>query len=282
MGLIRRDKTKYRHKQWVVFLVTDNGKTVPIRHFKGMVWTVFFVGIALLVLIGFLVLIYSNAVDEKTALERMVAFQVQQKAAIQKEKDSLMAQLAIAESKLKISMADVEETGTDVAADPAEAPPKTAVSIADEVTVAADVGALPQKEAGTPASNLKMETAVVSVDNLRVCYNPDAGRVNVEFKIINTGKEKQPVAGYACTILKDGTAERDRWLIFPETQLLNDVPVQTRGMRFRIYNFRTMKFSVDSDDPDPYTFATIFVYRQETGELMLERDFEINSIPPCP
>jgi hypothetical protein len=281
MGLIRRDKAKYRHKQWIAFLVTDNGKTVPIRHFKGMVWTVFFVGSALLVLIGFLVLIYKNAVNEKTALERMVAFQVQQKAAIQKEKDYLMAQLAIAESKLKISMADIEETGRDLAADPAEALTQTVDSTADQVTVAAGVGALPQKEAGTPASKLKMEPAAVSVDNLRVCYDSNAGRVNVEFKVINTGKEKQPVAGYACTILKDGTEERDRWLIFPETQLLNGMPVQTRGMRFRIYNFRTMKFSVDCDDPNPYTYATIFVFRQETGELMIERDFEINSIPPC-
>jgi hypothetical protein len=282
MGPIRRDKTKYKNKRWYVLFVRDNGRTVPVRHFKAMVWALILFGAALLTFIGMLAFLYIGLMDEKAALERIVASQEHEKAAIRKEKDFLMAQLAIAQSKLKISMPDAEETGTVVEVDGAETPIEIVKPIKIKATKSPEEKALPENEADMPAQNLKMEPAKISVDNFWACYDSDAGRVHVEFKVINVGEKKQPVSGYAYTILKDGKEEKDRWLIFPETQLFNGMPVQTRGMRFRIYNFRTMKFSVKHNDPNQYTYATIFVYRQDTGELMLERDFEINMIPACP
>jgi hypothetical protein len=155
------------------------------------------------------------------------------------------------------------------AADPDEASVEPVASITAKVTKTPKENTSPENEVDMPALNLITELAEISVDNFMVCYNPDAGRVNVEFKVINIGEKKQPVSGYAYTILKDGKEEKDRWLIFPETQLLNGMPVQTRGMRFHIYNFRTMKFSVKHDDPNQYTFATVFVYRQDNGEGIL-------------
>jgi hypothetical protein len=115
-----------------------------------------------------------------------------------------------------------------------------------------------------------------------VCFDPHAGRIYVNFKVINIGGKKQPVSGYTYTILKDSRQEKDGWLVFPKTRLYNGKPAQTRGMRFRIYNFRTMKFSVQQADPNPYKYATVFVYQQDSGALLLERDFELDTIPVCP
>ena len=121
--------TKYKDKRWYVLFVKSDGRTVPIRHFKGMVGAIIFFGAALVALIGVLVFLYMSLVDEKATLERMVISQEKQKTAIKKEKDSLMAQLAIAESKLKISMTDDKETRPATQADHAEKPIEIVASV---------------------------------------------------------------------------------------------------------------------------------------------------------
>jgi hypothetical protein len=231
---------------------------------------------------GVLIFLYIGLMDEKTALERIVTSHKHEKAVIQKEKDSLMAQLAIAESKLKISMEGNKTTDPAAQVKHVQKPIETVESINTKVTKIPVKKVPYEKKADKPVLNLKTELARISVDNLLVCYDPYTGRMHVEFKVINIGEKKQPVSGYAYAILKDGKEEKDGWLIFPETRLSDGMPVQNRGMRFRIYNFRTMKFSVKQDNPDKYTYATIFVYQQDTGKLMLERDFEITTVSNCP
>jgi hypothetical protein len=278
---------KYKDKRWYVLFVKSDGRTVPIRNIKGMIWTVVFLIAALMVCVGALVFFYVDLAGEITKLERTVATRDQEKATIQKEKDTLMAQLAIAESNLKISMMETEESNKRAGEEKADSdhgktPAETAAPANNKGKKVPEEKAPIEEKGDRPPQKMDFEPARVSVDNLLVCFDPDAGRMHVEFKVINIGGKKKPVSGYTYTILKDGKEEKDGWLIFPRTQLYNDMPVQTRGMRFRIYNFRTMKFSIQHDDPNPYTVATIFVYQQNSNALMLERDFEIDTISVCP
>ena len=273
---------KYKDDRWYVLFVKNDGRTVPIRHFKGLVWTVMLLISALLALIGVLVFFNAGLAGKQTDLERILAVREQEKADIQKEKDSLMAQLAIVESKLKISMMQSPASDDAEQTEPAESPKETVAPIEEKATQVSEKKTSSEPEADRPSQKTDSAQATVSVDNLMVCFDPDAGKIVVEFKVINIGGKKQPVSGYTYTILKDGKEEREGWLVFPKTQLYGGKPAQTRGMRFRIYNFRTMKFSVQHDDPNPYTYATVFVYQRDSGELLLERDFELNTIPRCP
>jgi hypothetical protein len=278
----KNDMTKYKDNRWYILFVKSDGRTVPIRHIKGIIWAVVSFMTALLVCAGVMVFFYADLVAKKTELERIVTTRDQEKAAIQKEKDSLMAQLAIAESKLKISMMETIESDAVASTDHAETPKEMVAPDKEKVAKVSEKKTPPEHEIDRSSQTIDQEPATVSVDNLLVCFDPDAGRMYVEFKVINIGEKKQPVSGYTYTILKDGKEETDGWLIFPKTQLYNGIPTQTRGMRFRIYNFRTMKFSVQYDEPNPYTYATVFVYQQGSDKLMLERDFEINTISVCP
>jgi hypothetical protein len=121
----------------------------------------------------------------------------------------------------------------------------------------------------------------VTADNLFVCYAMAEDLLKVEFKVINIGTKKQPVSGHAFIILKDQPERQDQWLVLPSAKLSNGKPTQTRGQRFRIYNFRTLKFKIANENPGLFSFATIFIYRA-TGELLFQRDFQIAAVQPCP
>lgn len=259
---------------------------VPLRHFKGMVMGVLFLGAVMLSLIGALIFLYFNEVDEKNNLVRRSASHARETKAVTKEKDALMAQLAVAESKLKLIREEMEGEAPAVETEPAESAPTADVEAearSDESQVQKpEPVTVPDSKAAEPPPAVKPPAAGVSVDSLLVCYDEGAGRMHVAFKIINVGEKKQPVSGYVYALFKGEGMESGDWLTHPTTRLQDGKPAQTKGMRFRIYNYRTMKFSAMHDDPHQYTHATIFVYQQDSAVLMLERDFEINMMSTCP
>ncbi len=130
--------------------------------------------------------------------------------------------------------------------------------------------------------NADMGVGMVKViaDNLFVCANPTDTKLNIEFKVINMGTRKQPIAGHVFVILKDAHAEQDKWLVVPGAMLMDGRPVQSKGQRFRIYNYRTIKFKVAHENPGLFVQATIFIFKN-TGELIFERDFSLEPIRVC-
>jgi len=278
----KKHKSQLKKSRWQLLFVRDDGRTVPVRHFKGMVWAVFLVVGMLLTVIGVLLFRYNGLLNEKKGLESSLASQAREVTDARQKADHLLAQLAITESKLKISLAGTAAIVPEPEAPPEDAAPqKSNLNVSQPPSISSK-SALSEDDENTAPENSNAEPALVSVDNLLVCYNPEDGRLSVEFKIINTAKKKQPVSGHVFCVLKDGKEKKDGWLVYPATKLVNGVPVQSKGMRFRIYNFRTMKFAVNHEDPNSFVYATIFVYQQDTGTLLLERDFEITGIPTCP
>jgi len=121
----------------------------------------------------------------------------------------------------------------------------------------------------------------VTADNLFICVGPDDTSLNIEFKVINMGTRDEPVSGHAFVILKDAHAEQDLWSVIPRAMLMDGRPVQSRGQRFRIYNYRTIKFKVAHENPGVFVQATIFIFK-DSGELIFERDFSLEPIQVCP
>ena len=84
-------------------------------------------------------------------------------------------------------------------------------------------------------------------------------------------------------VLKGANMNPEDWVVLPNVPLLDLKPSGENGKRFRIYNFRTLKYKVDSSAvKGPLENATIFTYTGD-GKLLMERDYPLEmSAEMCP
>ncbi len=283
------EHTSYKETRWHLLRVEKNGGLKPFVHFRGVVMIV--VGLILVMTgaIGWLLIEWLDARGTLVASKKSVSRQKQVIESIRHEKEGALARLAIAESKLKavVSGPPVEkEDKRPVLKEEEKTPDKNKTGPVDAPkTPLAEAPTQTIKAAGmSPApDDTDMDDVVekVTADNLFVCASPDDPSLNIEFKVINMGTRKEPVSGHAFVILKDAHAEQDLWLVVPRAMLTDGRPVQSKGQRFRIYNYRTIKFKVPHENPGVFVQATIFIFKH-TGELIFERDFTLEPIDVCP
>jgi hypothetical protein len=200
-----------------------------------------------------------------------------------------MVRLAISESKLKaiVSGSALEKQNELPAVEAEERAaleketnpgnsPKASKAKAPAQTVNASVRSETPGDTDVDAAIVK-----ITADNLFICASPDDTLLNIEYKVINMGTRNAPVSGHAFIILKDAHAEQDQWLVAPNAMLMDGRPAQSTGQKFRIYNYRTIKFKVAHPNPGVFVQATIFIFK-DSGELIFERDFALEPIHMCP
>lgn len=284
----KKDQFTYKETRWHLLRVEKDGQLRPFVHFRGMALSVAGLICVMAGVIGWLLVEWLDTRGRLVTIQESVSRQKRAMEAIRQEKDGALARLGITESKLKAVLSappvekqnefpvkkvkepasDVKETraGNDskapAAKTPKQAPPTPGIS--------------------TVSENNDMDAAIENViaDNLFVCASPDDTSLNIEFKVINMGARKEPVSGHAFVILKDAHAEQDQWLVVPSAMLMDARPVQSRGQRFRIYNFRTIKFKVVHENPSVFVQATIFIFNN-SDELIFERDYTLDPIRVC-
>lgn len=279
--------SSYKDNRWHLLFIRKNGRVAPIRYFKGLVATLTVIVTAMVVAIGILFFLFSKEIEYKKEVAGVLSARQNEVASLRKERDMLLARLAIAESKLKKAVVSTQHQQNDqiepdlqVTKDAPLEPSKSTKSKTSDLTTVVN-----KKDEQTGKNTLSATKEVypsekVTADNLYICYALEEDLLKVEFKVINIGSKKQPVSGHAFIILKDQPDRQDQWIVLPLAKLLNGRPTQTRGQRFRIYNFRTLKFKVANENPGLFSFATIFIYRP-TGELLFKRDFKIAAVQPC-
>lgn len=274
--------TPSKTRRWQLLFVRDDGKTIAIRHFKGIVLAVCMIGGILVAALAVLWFYTGVVLKEKSALEAVVASKTHELAGARKKATMMMAELAIAEAKLKHSFQAPASKGLRNETESEEKEPEKAETKGKPENPPSSMEIPVQQTDKLAGLNSVAKPADVSVETPFFCYDPESGTIHAEFKVINVMEKKQPVSGYVYMILKDGAETQNHWLVLPKTKLVNGAPAEKKGARFRIYNYRTMKFSTTQGNPNLYRSATVFVYHQETGELMLERDIDIPSFQPCP
>ena len=284
----KNEHPSYKETRWHLLRIGKNGSLKPFVHFRGLVMLLTGLIFVMTGLIGWLLVAWLDAKETLVASRETVARQNREYESIRHEIDGALARLAIAESKLKaavsgpaiekqpepLALKKGEETAVKKATGPADTPEAPPVKTAPETI----------KTSGTSATlgNEDMDVVIekVTADNLFICANPDDTTLNIEFKVINMGTRKQPISGHAFVMLKDSHGEQDQWLVVPRAMLMDGRPVQSRGQRFRIYNYRTIKFKVVHENPGVFVQATIFIFK-DSGELIFERDFSLESIHMC-
>jgi hypothetical protein len=279
----------YKETRWHLLRIEKNGSLKPFVHFRGMVM----IGAGLILTmsgaIGWLLIEWLDVRGTLVASQESVLKQSRVIETIRQEKEGALTRLAIAESKLKalvsvppmekenepLDLKQEEETPVKKKISPGDTPETPPVKASTQIVKASG------KSPTLDDTDLDAVIEKVTADNLFVCASPDDTLLNIEFKVINMGTRKKPVSGHAFVILKDAHAEQDLWLVVPRAMLMDGRPVQSRGQRFRIYNYRTIKFKVTHENPGVFVQATIFIFN-DTGELIFERDFTLEPIRMCP
>lgn len=283
----------YKETRWHLLRVEKNGHLRPLPHFRGLAITVAGLVCVMAGVIGWLLVEWMDTRRRLVTVQENISRQNQDLEAIRQERDAALARLGITESKLKsvLSGPPVEKQNERLvikAKEPA-LDVKGSLTGNDSKAPAAKTPAAkapkqpPQAPGGSAGSeNNEMDAPVENViaDNLFVCASPDDVSLNIEFKVINMGARKEPVSGHAFVILKDAHAEQDQWLVVPSAMLMDARPVQSRGQRFRIYNFRTIKFKVAHENPVVFVQATIFIFNN-SDELIFEREYTLDPIRVC-
>ena len=278
----------YKETRWHLLKVGPNGDVRPYVHFKGWVVFVCVLIVIMLFTIGWFVFAWLALQEELDGAHTINRQQKQALESLTSEKDSVLARLAIAQSKLKLARAELarrsepvpapekkkEPNQTDIAAKQAEKATQAKSSQNKVAEAASSKKAVP----APPAETVIYEKVVA--DNLFVCAQPDDTSLSVEYKVINMGTRQKPVSGHAFIILKDADHSQDKWVVLPPAILVNGRPAESRGQRFRIYNFRTIKFKFGHENPGLFTHAAIFIFRN-SGELIFERDFTLEPIKIC-
>jgi len=284
----KSEHPSYKETRWHLLRVEKNGNLKPFVYFRGVAMVVAGLIFIMAICIGWLLISWLDARETLVTSQETVIGQKRAMESIRIEKEGALARLAIAESKLKafVSESSAENQGDAKGLkNGQDTPSKTApvpVSIPEPPPEKAqpEIAKTPGKSPAPDDADMSVGMVKVIADNLFVCANPADTKLHIEFKVINMGTRKQPIAGHVFVILKDAHAEQDKWLVVPGAMLMDGRPVQSKGQRFRIYNYRTIKFKVAHKNPGLFVQATIFVFT-DTGELIFERDFSLEPIGAC-
>jgi hypothetical protein len=275
----------YNRKKWNILFIGEDGKVVTVKHFKGIVAALVVLLVCLTVAVVVLYYQYQNRTGDVEILRKDMAGVKEENHGLREEKDQMLARLVILESKLKTR----EERGpyAGIGQSPGKsAPPKDAVDEEEPQGASPEEPKGVPKDAGTTAmagGQTQLPPVSIANRNLIVCQDPDSEFMRVEYKVMNIGANDTPVAGRSVIVLKGDNMNPEDWIVLPNVPLADLKPSGERGKRFRIYNFRTLKYKINSSAvKGRLETATIFTFTEE-GKLLMERDYPLEmSAEMCP
>ncbi len=276
----------YNRKKWSILFIGEDGKVVTLKHFKGLLTGLAMLLAILMVAVVVLYFQYRNRTGDVEAFRGDMAGVVKENRNLRDEKDQMLARLVILESKLK---AQEEGDSSEEVGRPPEGDEPSENADNDP----ASAGAGPEKDPKKVQQAVHTTTAAgsqtqrppinIANKNLIVCQDPDSEFMRVEYKVINIGAKDAPVAGRSVIVLKGNNMHSEDWIVLPNVPLSDLKPSGDKGKRFRIYNFRTLKYKVKpSTDKGRLETATIFTFTED-GTLVMERDYPLDmAAEMCP
>ena len=273
------DKSHANSRRWHFLLVGEHGQIKSVKRFRGLVITavaVVTIAVAGIAGLGFL---YVRGVTHNMRLNHRIADLQQQVAAIQAEKEILMARLVIAETKL-----EGRQQTADTLPDESKAPPAP-----DEVTAQAAPAADSKQPAPlTPSvdraaaetanetpSALTEQANAIAIEDFQATLDTYQNVLTLQYRVRNIRTDGAPVAGHTVLILRNSEQDIDTWVALPEVKLVDGRPTGAKGQPFRISRFRIAQFTIEGyADPSQFDSATVYVYTK-AGELILEKEFSV-------
>lgn len=282
-------KQSKRAGSWILLAIEERGKIISIGRLKGLIIALVLALVVVVVSVSSLLIIAKSASKENEGLRNALDVFKKQVAAVRDEKDLLMVRLVLAESGIEARIeagieAGIEDRSADIGGkqegETSGSLPDNRASIetrpdpADvDKTVLLTSEKQPEEET---ASAIPAKLPSASIKDFVVLFEPSSNILKVQFKIIKTSPNSQPVSGHAFVILKNDDVDWDRWLIFPQVTLSSGKPsLYKRGQYFSIYRFKMVKFKAQYEaDPKRFNNASVLVYNT-TGDLLLEKSYPV-------
>ncbi len=276
-------------KQWTLILLGDHGEIINVGWLKGAALAGMLFLIAALAAAAYFYVLYRNAVQENSGARHLTRT-AQQRAAPQKAgtetspsasepkvgKTPAPTQKSPATESAGGSQSPVDKSAaaTEIKATDAEMPENSRAEASEE-SAAGDEAQIPA-ETASPLSAEK--PAAVSAENFEIFYNKSRKILEVKFDLKNTDPNESRASGQVFVVLKSEQLNPNRWLTLPETELISGKPSgKEPGEAFNISRFKTVRLEAKGQPaPSRFDAATVFVF-SETGELLLEKDFPVNT-----
>ena len=255
-------------------LVGEHGRIVPLKWFKGFFITfvvLLVLAIGAAALLGFF---YQQQSVEIDRLQNELRSIKDQAAKLRDEKDLYLTQFVASQKNNPPAARKTEQSK------PIDIPAPSKIGQPTPVQS-------PQKAPPTPAPKPKPATKAVQwkadIRRFAVTYDPDREVLKAQFRIYNTSKPKQPLAGRSVVAFKEMDTSPLKWFTVPRVPISEGKPDGARGQAFKINNYRTMTFRAHQQKaPVTYDTASVFIFSAD-GKLITERDFafHIDVKPPA-
>ncbi len=252
---------------WTILFLGDRGHIISIKRPKRTVIILAIVLVIAIVSFFWLLIIAKNTIEDNKNLSNALDMLRQEVISLRDEKDLLMVRLVVAESKIKNRDADMSPDSN------------SSVKTADSKTIDKTASLPDKKQVEEKTAFIRSEKfQKTAIKDFIVLFESDTATLKVQFKIINSSKDSQPVSGHAFVILKQKEDDQSSWLTFPSVSLVSGKPAKfKKGQYFSILRFKIIKFKTKNEaDPKRFKTATLFVFAT-TGELLLEKSFPVET-----
>lgn len=266
-------KQSKRSDSWILLAIGDHGKTISFGKLKGLVLALALAVVIVVVLVSYSLIVSKSLSKENDGLRNALDASKKQIAALRDERDIFMVRSVLDKTGVKDSLVSIEEKQTGET--PVGLPDKKASveTSPEQAGVDKTVLLASEKQPEEKTASARQATLpVASVEDFVILFEPASNILKVQFKIINTSSDSQPVSGHAFVILKDDDNDDSKWLIFPRVTLASGKPSPyKRGQYFSIYRFKMVKFTAQTEtNPKRFSNASVLVYNT-TGDLLLEK-----------
>ena len=269
--------TSRRTGPWTVLLIRNDGRTIAVKKFKGLIVSLAVVMLLILLGAGMFYAFYRNAREDVMRVRKTLDVVTAEAGALRHRNDVLTARLTLLQSKLEKMIGDTEEDQRGLQGKNPYVetpPPETVVAEVKTQQETADTGNTVPVAPSAPQT-LEAEPRV-AVETPSIRSDPETGALKVQFIIRKKDKAVESISGRTFAVLKDNQSDPDKWVSLPSVTLKNGKPSRAnRGQFFSIARFKPINLEMkNSRGSHRYRFATIFVFSTD-GDPLLEQTFPV-------
>ncbi|MBW2567835.1 MAG: hypothetical protein JRD93_00445 [Deltaproteobacteria bacterium] len=270
-------KQSKRFDSWILLAIGDHGKTISIGRLKELLLVLLLTVIIVVVSISYLLIVSGNLSKENDGLRNALDISKKQVTALREERDLFMVRSVLDKSVVEGSLVGIEKKQAGETSDSSIDPKVSVKTSSDSADFDKTVLLISEKQPKEKTDSARSASLpVVSIEDFVILFEPDSSILRVQFKIINTSSDSQPVSGHAFVILKNDDINDSSHLIFPSVTMVSGKPsLYKNGQYFSIYRFKTVRFKAQNDtNPKRFSNASILVYNTE-GDLLLEKKYPV-------
>jgi hypothetical protein len=260
-------------RRWTVLFIGDHGRVIAFKRVKTLIGLA--VAALVLTVAALVVLMVVNQTlhGRSRELQQRLEASQQKVLALRQERDLLTAHVALAETRMRETLAGM---GRPTAA--VKEPERTAEVNAPSAQEASGAQAPPEPQA-VPANDFKPPVGAgesISVEDVRIRWDGAERVFNLGYRVVNTGQGGKPLRGHVIVVMKGEDLQPDQWLSMPRVDLPKGRPTgRQKGYTFSISRQKSFSHTVPAPKTFPaFSTAVLYVFATD-GQLLLAKDYEI-------